>query len=120
MTRFAHIMAGALALFAVAAPASAANCTDGGGSYSAIERISANVVYAESGARALIAVCSMGMAVEATDPGGAEYPAKDFAAGLNPNRSDYDLTELANLMRSMGLDAKPTPFSSESCVCATK
>lgn len=97
----------------------AASCSDGGVSYSAIERINPNVVYAESGARAVIAVCSMNMAVEATDPGDAEYPAKEFAVGLNANRSDYDLTELANLMRSMGLEARTTPFSSNGCVCAT-
>ncbi|MEC7764205.1 MAG: hypothetical protein VX874_20045 [Pseudomonadota bacterium] len=111
-----------LILACMAAPltAQAATCTDGGGSYSAVERLSANVVYAEQGARAVIAVCSMNMAVEATDPGGAEYPAKEFATGLNPNRSDYDLTELASLMRSMGLEASTTPFSSNGCVCATK
>lgn len=112
------IISAALA-FAVSG-ALAATCTDGGNTYKAVERISANVVYAESGAGAVIVVCSMDMAVEATDPGGAEYPAKDFAVGLNPNRSEYDLSELASLMRSMGLSAKTTPFSSRGCVCATK
>ena len=119
MARLTHIAA--LMLMTLAATgAQAASCTDGGSTYTSVERISANVVYAEDGARAIIAVCSMDMAVEATDPGGAEYPARDFAAGLNPNNADYDLTELASLMRSMGLEAQTTPFSSKGCVCAAQ
>ncbi|WP_298491900.1 hypothetical protein [uncultured Maritimibacter sp.] len=113
-----HIVLAALVAVTPIA-AQAASCSDGGSSYTAIERVNPNVVYAERGATAIIAVCSMDMAVEATDPGGAEYPAREFATGLNPNNAQYDLTELANLMRSMGLAAQTTPFSSKGCVCAT-
>ncbi|MBV7409461.1 hypothetical protein [Maritimibacter sp. DP1N21-5] len=118
MMKPGHLLIAA-ALVVAPVTVQAANCTDGTNSYTAIERVNPNVVYAENGGTAIIAVCSMDMAVEATDPGGAEYPARDFAAGLNPNNAQYDLTELASLMRSMGLAAQTTPFSSKGCVCAT-